>query len=119
MFPALVIAAGVVTAAGLAYAKESGGSENEATADLAKAKISLSQAVATAESRAGGKATRAELENENGVAVFGVEVVTPDSTVMDVKVDAADGKVLSSVADTADRGGKEANEANEGDEEND
>lgn len=119
MFPALVIAAGVVTAAGLAYAKESGGSENEATADLAKAKISLSQAVATAESRAGGKATRAELENENGVAVFGVEVVTPDSTVMDVKVDAADGKVLSSLADAADRGGKEANEANEGDEEND
>lgn len=119
MFPALVIAAGVVTAAGLAYAKESGGSENEATADLAKAKISLSQAVATAESRAGGKATRAELENENGVAVFGVEVVTPDNKVMDVKVDAADGKVLSSLADAADRGGKEANEANEGDEEND
>lgn len=113
MFPALIIAAGVATAAGLAYAKESSGSKNEAMADLAKAKISLGQAVATAETQAGGRATKAELDGEGGVVAFKVEVVTPDNKVMDVKIDANDGKVLSSVADTADRGGKEANEGNE------
>lgn len=111
--PALIIAAGVATAAGLAYAKESGSTENEATADLAKARISLSQAVATAETQAGGKATKAELDGERGVVAFNVEVVTADNKVMDVKVDANDGKVLSSKADQADRGGKEANEGNE------
>ena len=119
MFPALIIAAGVASAAGLAYAKESSGTENEATADLAKAKISLSQAVATAETQAGGRATKAEFDGEGGVVAFKVEVVTPDNKVMDVKVDAVDGKVLSSLADTPDRGGKEANEANEGNDEND
>lgn len=119
MFPALIIAAGVATAAGLAYAKESSSSDNEAAADLGKAKISLSQAVATAETKAGGRATRAELDGKGGVAAYKVEVVTPDHKVMDVKVDAVDGKVLSSLADTADRGGKEANEGNEGNEGND
>ena len=119
MFPALIIAAGVAAAAGLAYAKESSGTENEATADLARTKISLSQAVATAETQAGGRATKAELDGEGGVVAFKVEVVTPDNKVMDVKVDAVDGKVLSSLADTADRGGKEANDGNELNDEND
>lgn len=119
MFPALIIAAGVAAAAGLAYANESSGSESEATADLAKAKVSLSQAVATAETQAGGRAIKAELDGKGGVVAFKVEVVKPDNKVMDVKVDAVDGKVLSSLADTPDRGGRQANEGKEGNDEND
>lgn len=104
--PALLVAAGIATAGGLAFAKTSGG-ENDAIADLAKAKITLVQAVSAAEAQAGGKATKAELEGERGTLVFDVEVVTADNKVFDVKVDAADGKVLSSKLDQADRGEKD------------
>jgi uncharacterized membrane protein YkoI len=104
--PALIMAAGIATAGGLAYAK-SGGDQNDAIADLAKAKITLTQAVGAAEAQSGGKATKAELEGERGALVYQVEVVSADNRVLDVKVDAADGKVLSSKPDAADRGGKE------------
>lgn len=100
--PALITAAGIATAAGLAYAKPAAG-ENDAVADLAKAKITLSQAIGAAEAQSGGKATKAELEGERGAVRYQVEVVTADNKVFDVKVDAADGKVLSSKPDRADR----------------
>ena len=104
--PALIMAAGIATAGGLAFAKTSGG-ENDAIADLAKAKITLTQAVSAAEAQSGGRATKAELEGERGTVVYEVEVVTADNKVFDIKVDAADGKVLSSKQDQADRGEKD------------
>lgn len=104
--PALIVAVGVATAGGLAYAK-SAEAANDAVADLAKAKITLTQAIAAAEAHVGGKATQAELEGERGAVAYEVEVVTADSKVLDVKVDAADGKVLSSKLDLSDRGEKE------------
>ena len=107
MIPALILAAGVATAGGLAYAKQTGILENDAVVDLAKAKISLSQAIGSAETHAAGKAVKAELDSERGPVVFNVEVITADNKVMDVRVDATDGKVLSSQLDQADRGGKE------------
>ena len=110
MIPALIVAAGMATAGGLAFARQKGGMENNAVADLAKAKISMNQAVAAAETQAGGKATKAELEGERGALVFNVEVVAADNKVVDVKVDANDGKVLSSKPDLADHGGKEDND---------
>ena len=113
MIPALILAAGVATAGGLAYAKQTGALENDGVADLAKAKISLSQAIGSAETHAAGKAVKAELEGEHGPLVFNVEVITVDNKVMDVKVDANDGKVLSSQLDQADRGGKEGKEDND------
>ena len=110
MIPALIVAAGVATAGGLAFAKQAGVMDNDAVVDLAKAKISLSQAIGTAEAQAAGKATKAELEGERGTVVFNVEVVTTDNKVFDVKVDANDGKVLSSKQDQTDPGGKEDND---------
>lgn len=102
---ALLLAAGVATAGCLAFAKAAG--ENDAVADLGKARIALSQALSAAEAHAGGRATRAELDSEHGAAAYEVEVVTADNKVMDVKVDATDGKVLSSKQDQADRGGSD------------
>ena len=107
--PATLVALSIATAGGLAFAKQARVLENDAVADLAKATIALSQAVAAAEAQSGGKATMAKLDDENGVIVFNVEVVTADSKVLDVKVSATDGKVLSSRADPADRG-REAND---------
>ena len=110
MIPALILAAAVTTAGGLAYAKQSSVMEEDNAADLARAKISLSQAIGAAESHAAGKAVKAELDSDKGALAFDVEVVTADKKVMDVRVDANDGKVLSSQLDTADRGGEEDND---------
>lgn len=104
--PALIMAAGIATAGGLAYAKVADG-ENDAIVDLAKAKVTLTQAIGAAEAHSGGKATKAELEGERGGVSYQVEIVTADNKVFDVKIDAADGRVLSSKLDQGDRGDQE------------
>jgi uncharacterized membrane protein YkoI len=76
-------------------------SENDALA-IAGAKTGLVQAVQAAEQHVGGKASKAEYERHKGQWVFDVEVVK-DRKVMDVKVDAASGKVLSAAEDKADQ----------------
>lgn len=89
-----------VTAGTAAYAAKE--TENDAMAIMG-AKVSLQQAVASAESHAGGKAARAEYEkNKAGKWVFDVEVVKTGA-VMDVTVDGNTGAVLTSVLDKADK----------------
>jgi uncharacterized membrane protein YkoI len=100
LIPALIMA-GVATAGGLAYAQQSVPKQNDAIVDLAKARISLAQAIAAAEQQVGGKATHAELEDENGRLVYGVEV-TDGTHTTDVKVDATDGRVISAQPDAVD-----------------
>ena len=113
LIPALIMAASVATAGGLVYAQQSGVKQNDAMTDLAKARISLVQAVTTAEQYTGGKASHAELENENGRLVYGVEV-SDNTKTTDVKVDATDGSVVSAQADQADE--KSENHQEESDE---
>jgi uncharacterized membrane protein YkoI len=79
--------------------------ENESAA-LAQAKVSIVQAIATAEVHANGKATRAELEQSKAGLTFDVEVVS-GTKVFDVKVDADKGTVISSAEDKAGREGDE------------
>lgn len=89
--------------ASLAFAGENNANErqeNDATL-LSKATISLTQAIAAAEGQVHGKAMRAELEDENGTLVYGVEVASGNQTT-DVKVDVNNGKILSAQADKAD-----------------
>ena len=82
-----------------AWAAQSG--ENDAL-EITGAKIGLVQAVTAAEQHVGGKAAKAEFEHHKGQPVFDIEVVK-GRTVMDVKVDAASGKVIAAVEDKADR----------------
>jgi hypothetical protein len=114
LIPALIMAAGVATAGGLVYARQPGVGQNDAIADLAKARISLTQAIATAEQHAGGHASRAELQNENGRLVYGVEVADSVKTT-DVKVDATDGSVVSAQADQADEASENPKEERDND----
>jgi uncharacterized membrane protein YkoI len=73
-------------------------------ADLVNmAKISLDQALRDALQAVPGKALRAELEEENGYLVYGVEVVGVDHQITDVKVDAGNGTVLKTTPDKGDR----------------
>lgn len=88
-----IIVAGML-ASPLVLADVQGGEAQDAAWAASQAKISFTQAIAAAESHAGGKAVRAELENENGTPVYGV-VVASAKGLADVKVDVRDGKVLS------------------------
>ena len=75
--------------------------ENDALA-IAGAKIDLAKAVAAAEQHVGGKAAKGEYERHKGQWVYDIEVVK-DKKVMDVKVDASSGKVISATEDKADQ----------------
>lgn len=66
------------------------------------AKITLNKAVAQALKAVKGQVLKMELENENDFLVYGVEVVTADKSIVDVKVDAGSGKVLAMNRDKAD-----------------
>lgn len=75
--------------------------ENDAMA-IGKAKISLTQAVTAAEQHANGKATRAEFEpSKQHGWVYDVEVVS-GAKVLDVRVDADKGTIISSKEDKSD-----------------
>ena len=91
----------IVSAATCAVAFASnGGMEREAIA-IAKARIPLALAVTIAEQYANGKALQAEFENSIRGWVYDVEIVS-GARVFDVRVDADNGTVISSVEDKPD-----------------
>ena len=98
---ALLVVA-LTTGGGMAYAVSShqASMENDALA-ISNAKISLTQAIATAEQQTGGKATSAEFEHEQGRWLAAVEVVK-GGVVFDVSIDAERGAILSSKEGKAD-----------------
>jgi uncharacterized membrane protein YkoI len=70
--------------------------ENQAEADFPTlAQITNDLAVQKALAAVRGQVLKTELEDENGFLVYGVEVVTADKTIVDVKVDAGSGKILA------------------------
>ena len=86
------------------------------------AQITLEQAKDAALSNVQGEVLKIQLEDEDGFLVYGVEIVAPDKSISDVKVDAGNGKVLRVDKDAADNerdgydeGGK--NDGHEGDRE--
>lgn len=58
------------------------------------AKITIEQAVQAALAHTPGKAVKAELDNHWGTVSYQVDVLQADHTVMEIKLDAADGKVI-------------------------
>jgi uncharacterized membrane protein YkoI len=105
-----VMAAVVLFATSMAHAGKGNHREKEEAMALAKTRVSLTQAIAAAERHLQGKALRAELEDENGTFVYGVEVAVNDN-MKDVKVDSVSGKVLSVQDDREDRSGKHERES--------
>jgi uncharacterized membrane protein YkoI len=78
------------------------------------ATITKEQAIAFALKQVSGTVKGAELEDENGVVVYGVQIVDANGKGFDVKVDAKTGKVTK--ADQDDNGGNdgEVNDGSEG-----
>src|ERR1700704_6440282 len=97
----LIVGTLLVMATGtMAASAAPGNNEQRGTPiDFSKAPVTMSQAIATAEQQAGGRATRAKLENEKGKLLYEIKVAGKDKTT-EVKVDAQDGKVLAAGADT-------------------
>jgi hypothetical protein len=58
------------------------------------AKISEAQARQAAAAAVPGTVLRAEIENENGCAVYGVKIKSADTKIHDIKVDAGTGTVV-------------------------
>ncbi|MBN9215854.1 MAG: hypothetical protein ABS62_11070 [Microbacterium sp. SCN 70-200] len=81
-------------------ADDSAAEAAQSTALESLAKVTPEEATAVALKAVSGTAAAAQLENENGFVVYGIEVTTADGTVIDVKIDAGDGTVLAQ--DTAD-----------------
>lgn len=81
------------------------------------AKISLDSAINAALQAVPGKVLKAELENENGYLVYGVEIAKADRQIADVKVDAGSGKVLKIETDRKDNEGHEGEDSDNGHEE--
>ena len=100
---AALFAVGATSA--VALAKESGQQDHDAAA-LAGAKVTLQQAIATAEQQANGRAASADFEQQRGVARIEVEVVGPQG-LKTVLVDAQTGQV------TAIRSGETRDEDND------
>jgi len=105
-----ILVAGL-SAAGISFAQTGTGGVQGGTikvgglseADFpAKALISMDEAVQNVLSSAPGQVLKVELEDENGFLVYGVEVVTADKAIMDVKVDAGSGKILGMERDNED-----------------
>jgi len=71
------------------------------------AKIPFNSAISTALTAVSGKVLKAELENENGFLVYGVEIAKADRQIADVKIDAGNGKVLKIEIDQKDSKGNE------------
>jgi uncharacterized membrane protein YkoI len=105
---ATLVALSVCGAIGGSYGAMAKGND---ALSITASKISLIQAISSAEKYVGGVASRAEYEQEKGQDVFEVEVVKGTS-VMDVLVNARNGNVIAAHEDTNDR-------ANERDEDED
>ncbi|MEV8360071.1 PepSY domain-containing protein [Microbacterium sp. NPDC076895] len=92
-------------AEGAEGADDSAADAAESTALEGLATVTPEEATAAALKAVPGTAATAQLENENGFVVYGIEVTAADGTVIDVKVDAGDGSVLAqdaADAETAD-----------------
>lgn len=107
------LVAGVVSPAFAEGKSEAGESNVNETQALMNAKISIGDAIKTAEAEGKGKAVDSGLSDENGEISYQVEVVAQDGKRTDVFVDLQTGKVLKmAAADSGDDDGDD--EATEG-----
>jgi len=81
------------------------------------AKISMDSAIKAALKEVPGKVLRAELEDENGYLIYGIEIAKADHQIVDVKVDAGNGTILKTGIDKVDKGGQEREDSDRGHEE--
>lgn len=70
------------------------------------ASITLVQAIESGLTQVGGKALKAELQDEDGFLVYSIEVVKSDHSMVELVIDAGSGKLLLTEKDSKDNDGK-------------
>lgn len=118
-----IVIAGLIALGGTAISAEQANPAgsiqitNEEEAGFASmARVSMDSAINAALKEVQGKVLRAELENENGYLVYGIEIAKTGHQIVDVKVDAGDGKILKVRNDQKDTaGGEREGHENRGD----
>ena len=90
------LAGGVLLMWGLAMSSEG----THGTGDsLLTAKLSMEEAIATANAKFPGQVLEAELENEHGRAVYEIEIASATGSVTEITVDAQSGELLGSAVE--------------------
>lgn len=85
---------------GQAYIHEKNGKAKRKDAERVQtAKIDMPTAIKAATAHTPGKPVKAELDNHWGTTTYQIDVLQPDFTVMELKVDAANGTVLRAKKD--------------------
>lgn len=121
---ASVLTAGAIGTGAAAYAHERHDATTNEAAIIANAKITMAQAIVTAEQQVGGKAVGTGIEDQDGTVLFEVEVLK-DSTRHKVLIDPQTGQVAKTVIATGEReddqnmSGGNGNRENNENEEND
>lgn len=98
---AVVCLFSISTALGGGWVYASTSKANDASV-ISSAKVSLVEAIATAEQHVQGKASRAEFESGKNGPKADVEVVTSAGKVFDVEIDATRNVVIAAVEDKLD-----------------
>jgi uncharacterized membrane protein YkoI len=88
----ILLAAGTLAAAGIAFGDEK---EKNGKAEMAAAaKVTIDQALKTASDKVPGKVIEAELETKHHKLMWEIDIVTADKKVMEVHIDAETGAVI-------------------------
>jgi len=107
LFAALMLFGGITVSAEQADQEGNIRMKSDEAGLVEMAKISMDNAINAALKEVPGKVLRAELENENGYLVYGVEIIKADQQIMVVKVDAGNGLILRTDKDKRDTEGRE------------
>ena len=91
MFTMLIF--GVLFASGFALSSE--GTQKTEKGPL-KATLSMEEAITAAKAKFPGQVIEAELENEEGKAVYEIEIASATGAVTEIAIDAQSGELLSS-----------------------
>ncbi|MEX0829131.1 MAG: PepSY domain-containing protein [Nitrospirales bacterium] len=105
-----MLAGGVLLIWGLAMSSEG---THGAKDGLLTAKLSMEEAIATAKAKFPGQVLEAELENEDGQAVYEIEIASTPGVVTEIKIDAQSGELLGS--EVEDQDGKDNSEGKDKD----
>ena len=94
-----MLAGGVLLMWGLALSAEGIHTSKQG---MAKPTLSLEEAIGKAKAKFPGQVLETELENEEGKAVYEIEIASTTGVVTEIKVDAQSGELLSSEIDDDD-----------------
>ncbi|MEJ2231708.1 MAG: PepSY domain-containing protein, partial [Nitrospirales bacterium] len=106
-FALLGASALLLTSVGLAMSND--GKEKVAVANLPTS-VTMEDAIKTATTQFPGRVLEAELESEDGQAVYEIEIVNASGETREFEIDAQSGKILSSELEDQDEHEKEASD---------